>query len=115
MANRNGLTKTQQDELNSYNSIIGKIIDLPLEKFKEELIIQKVNIGTINNLIIHLGSMYYELRHRKDSIIKSVTGGRISVEDGKKAVMGLYAEMQKIEDKVTYLKEVSKSMLESIE
>ena len=31
-------------------SMIGKIIDLPMEDFERELVEQKVNIGTMNNV-----------------------------------------------------------------
>ena len=50
-------------------TMIGKIVDLPLEDFEKELVRQKVNIGTINNLILNLEGVYYELRTRKDEII----------------------------------------------
>ena len=46
-------------------SMIGKIVDMSLEDFKEELVKQKVNVGTMNNLILNLEGIYYELRMRK--------------------------------------------------
>ena len=92
--------------------MIGKIIDLPLEDFEKELIEQKVNIGTINNLILNLEGAYNELRVRKDSIIKSVLKGQRKKDDIKEVMQGLYAEMIKTEQKITYLKQRSKSLLD---
>lgn len=88
-------------------SMIGKIIDLSLEDFKEELVRQKVNIGTINNLILNLESVYYELRMRKEGVMNLVFTGVRNKEDPliKKSLDGLYSEMIKVEQKITYLKE----------
>lgn len=94
-------------DVQEYQSIMGKIIDLPLEEFKAELIKQKVNIGTMNNLILNLESIYYDLRRRKDAVLDLVFKGLKSKEDldVQKSLDGIYAEMTKIEQKVTYLKE----------
>lgn len=92
--------------------MIGKIIDLPLKDFEEELIRQKVNIGTINNLILNLEGAYNELRTRKDSIIKSVLKGQRKKDDVKEVMNGLYSEMIKTEQKITYLKQRSKSLVD---
>lgn len=86
-------------------SMIGKIIDLSLEDFEKELVRQKVNIGTINNLILNLEAVYNEMRIRKDAIIKASFSGTIDKAEADKAVNGLYAEMIKVEQKVTYLKQ----------
>ena len=84
---------------------IGIVVDLPLKEFEEELVRQKVNIGTINNLILNLEAIYYELRMRKDAILKMSFDGTIEKDKANSAVNGLYAEMIKVEQKVTYLKQ----------
>lgn len=98
----------------SQETLIGRIVDLPLEDFEKELIKQKVNIGTINNLILNLEGAYYELRTRKDAILDLVFKGGKSKDDPeiKKSLDGLYAEMIKIEQKITYLKQRSETLLE---
>lgn len=92
--------------------MIGKIVDLSLEDFEKELIEQKVNIGTINNLILNLEAVYYDMRARKDIIIKSSFEGRIDKDTAQKSVNGLYAEMIKVEQKITYLKQRSKELID---
>lgn len=92
-------------------SMIGKIIDLPLKEFEKELVKQKVNIGTINNLILNLEGAYFELRTRKDAIIKARFNKSISEADSQSALNGLYAEMIKVEQKITYLKQRSKELI----
>ena len=93
-------------------SMIGAIVDMPLKDFEEQLIEQKVNIGTINNLILNLESVYFELRTRKDAIIKAKFEGRLEESDADVAVNGLYAEMIKVEQKITYLKQRSKELID---
>lgn len=92
-------------------SMLGKIIDLPLEEFKTELINQKVNVGVMNNLKLNLISAYEELVARKDYIIKRVQNNHIDREYGTKTVEGIYAEMTKIEQKVLYLNERVKELM----
>ena len=94
-------------------SMIGKIVDMSLEDFKEELVKQKVNVGTMNNLILNLEGIYYELRMRKDGVIKLVTDGKKTKDDPEiqSALNGLYAEMTKVEQKITYLKEHTKELM----
>ena len=101
------------DVKNETQSNIGKIIDMPLEDFEKELINQKVNIGTMNNLILNLEAVYYNLRVSKDSILDIILRGDKSKDDPevKKALEGLYAEMTKIEQKITYLKQRSKELV----
>lgn len=53
-------------------SMIGKIVDLPLEEFKEALKEQNVNVGVISNLILTLENIYWELNNRKDGVISLV-------------------------------------------
>lgn len=95
-------------------SMIGAIIDLPLEKFKEELVRQRVNIGTINNLILNLEAVYFDLRSRKDGVMNLVFTNVKDKNDPevKKSLDGLYAEMTKIEQKVTYLKELRNKLVD---
>lgn len=92
-------------------SMIGKIVDLPLEDFEKELVQQKVNIGTINNLILNLEAVYYDMRTRKDAVIKASFEGTIDKTEARNAVNGLYAEMIKVEQKITYLKQRSKELI----
>ena len=93
-------------------TMIGKIVDLPLEDFEKELVRQKVNIGTINNLILNLESVYYELRTRKDAILKMNFEGTLEKDKAQEAISGLYAEMIKVEQKITYLKQRSKELID---
>ena len=88
-------------------TMLGKIIDLSLEDFENELIEQKVNIGTMNNLILNLEGAYFELRTRKDAVLDLVfKGGKDKDDlDIKNALDGLYAEMVKVEQKIVYLKQ----------
>lgn len=92
-------------------SMIGKIVDMSLEEFEKELIEQKVNIGTINNLILHLEAIYFDFRGRKDTILKMSLEGKIDKAEAEKAINGLYAEMIKVEQKITYLKQRSKELV----
>ena len=85
-------------------SMIGKIIDLPMEDFERELVEQKVNIGTMNNLILNLEAIYFDLRQRKDVLMQSVFEGRLTKEETDEPIKGIYAEMIKLEQKITYLK-----------
>lgn len=93
--------------------MLGKIIDLSLEDFEKELKEQKVNIGTMNNLILNLESAYFELRVRKDAVLDLVFKGGKSKDDPeiKKSLDGLYAEMTKVEQKITYLKQRVKELI----
>ena len=102
--------KSQQPK----ETMIGKIVDLPLEDFKKELEVQKVNIGTINNLILNLEGVYFELRTRKDAVLEIIfRGSRHKDEpDIKKSLDGLYVEMTKVEQKITYLKERVKELVD---
>ena len=102
-----GRKKPQQQN----NSMIGRIIDLSLEDFEKELIKQKVNIGTINNLILNLEGAYFELRTRKDAMLKANFEGTVDADKAESAVIGLYAEMIKVEQKITYLKQRSKELV----
>ena len=93
--------------------MIGKIVDLSLADFERELIEQKVNIGTINNLILNLEAIYHELSGRKEAVLDLVFKKVKSKDDPeiKKALDGLYAEMIKVEQKITYLKQRSAELI----
>jgi len=105
--------KKDLEEVKQYQTTMGQIIDLPLEEFKAELIKQKVNIGTMNNLILNLEAIYFDLRQRKEAVLDLVFKGLRDKEDPevKKSLDGLYAEMTKVEQKVVYLKEVTKELI----
>lgn len=92
-------------------SSIGRIVDLPMEEFKSEIVRQRVNIGTINNLILIMSGAYHELSARKEAVMDLVFSGKKTKEEVKAVLEGLYSEMVKLEQKIIYLKEVSKSLL----
>ena len=94
-------------------SMLGAIVDMSFKDFEEELKRQQVNIGTINNLILHLESVYADLRIRKDGIITLVAKGEYSKDDPQitSSLKGLYVEMIKVEQKITYLKQRQKELI----
>ena len=95
-------------------SMIGKIIDLPLEEFKKEIVEQKVPIGVINNVKLNLFGAYEELRLRKENILSQIFSGELDKDNPtvKKVLDGLYSEMTKIELKSLYLTERAKELLD---
>jgi len=96
-------------------SMIGKMIDMPIEDFKKELIeVQKVNVGTVHNLILNLEMWYADLRQRKDGVLDLVFKKEKTREEVQKAIEGLYAEMTKIEEKVVWLKEYEKTLSDGL-
>lgn len=101
-------TKQSQQE-----NTIGKIVDMSLADFENELVRQRVSVGIINNLILNLEGVYYELRVRKDAVIDLMFKEGKSKDDPeiKKCLDGLYAEMIKVEQKITYLKQRSKELV----
>ena len=50
-------------------SLIGKIIDLPFEKFKAEIKEQKINVGVVNTLILVLENSYWNLNSRREGLL----------------------------------------------
>ena len=94
---------------------IGQIVDQPMEDFKKSLEEQHTNVGTMNNLIHYLNGAYADLRQRKDTIMKSLESEDITPKDRKeieKTVRGIYAELIKIEEKVTYLQDKVKELID---
>lgn len=104
--------RKKKQKIQQQETMIGKIVDLSLEDFEKELVRQKVNIGTINNLILNLEGVYYELRMRKDAILKMNFEGTVEIAKAQDALNGLYAEMIKVEQKITYLKQRSKELVD---
>lgn len=104
---RNKRVKEQQ-------SMVGKIIDLPLADFEKELVDQKVNVGTMNNIILNLSGAYHELNARKEAVLKLVFSGAKKKDDPdiQKSLNGLYAEMTKVEQKITYLRQRVKELVD---
>lgn len=91
--------------------MVGRLVDMSLEDFEKELVRQKVNIGIINNLILTLEGVYFELRVRKDAVLSLMFKEEGSQNpEVKKSLDGLYAEMIKVEQKIVYLKQRSKEL-----
>ena len=87
-------------------SMIGKIVDLPLEEFKVALKEQNVNVGVISNLILTLENNYWELNNRKDGVISLVVEKKKTQEEVEDVLKGVYQELAKMEEKIVYLKEL---------
>ena len=98
--------KQQKEE----KSMIGRIVDMQMEDFKSELVRQKVNVGTMNNLILNLEAIYFDFRQRKDVLMQSVFEGRLTKEETDEPIKGIYAEMTKLEQKIVYLKDRVKEL-----
>lgn len=106
--------KRQKVKPTEEKSLLGRIIDLPLEDFKEELVKQKVSLGVMCNVRLSLTSAYQELVLRKEAIMKNIALNEFSQDDPKvkSALEGIYAELTKIEGKVTYLNEVINNLMD---
>ena len=94
---------------------IGQIVDQPMEEFKKSLEEQHTNVGTMNNLIHYLNGAYADLRQRKDTIMKSLDSEDITKRDRKeieKTVKDIYAELIKIEEKVVFLQDRVKELID---
>lgn len=92
--------------LDDQAKIMGDVIDMTMDEFVQSLDEQKVNRGTMQNLILWLENTYAQLRAAKDEVISRCMLGAMSKNSPEvQAVLnGLYAEMFKTEEKVTYLK-----------
>lgn len=90
---------------------LGGLVDLDQTEF-EQRVVSDCNLGSVNNLTLVLENTYHLLRSQKDSIIDLVTSGKRKKDDPEvnTALSGLYAEMTKIELKVTFLKTRAKEL-----
>lgn len=95
--------------MNKEQSVLGTLIDSPLEDFKKE--VSKLNVGVINNLTLLMESCYHDLNTRRELIMSSPS---ISLDDKATASQGIFCEMLKIEEKVSYLKKVSKDLIPEV-
>ena len=94
---------------------IGQLVDLSMSDFKKYLKENNVNIGVMNTLIMSLNGAYYELKQRKESLMTIYTSDKTPAFQKKKiekSIKGIYAELIKIEEKVVYLTETSKNLLD---
>ena len=94
---------------------IGQLVDLSMSDFKKYLKENNVNIGVMNTLIMSLNGAYYELKQRKESLMAMYTSDKTPAFQKKKiekSIKGIYAELIKIEEKVVYLTETSKNLLD---
>lgn len=106
------LKRRKRRNVNKEQTTLGAIVDLPFGEFVKQLEEQKVNIGVNNNLILMLESAYNDLRVRKDAVLDLVFNHKKSKEEVQPVLNGLYAEMTKLEQKIVYLKERSKKLLD---
>lgn len=88
-------------------SAVGVLIDMPIEDFKTQIVEQKVNVGTLNSLVVYFSSLYSELRGRKDAVMSLVFEKGRSKDDPEivNTLNGIYSEMVKIEEKVVFMKQ----------
>ena len=102
---------------NSFIQSISQVIDAPQEKFEQEIKDQRVNVGQAQTMINLLEGIYGQLCVQKDGIVNSVAQGRAQKDDPnvKSTLEGLYAELTKIEMKVTFLKTYRKGLLRRTE
>ena len=93
-------------------SMVGKIVDLPIEDFKKE-VEKQLNVGMTHNVRLSLIGIYNDLCVRKDKVIELVTSGHRKNNDPEvvSVLNGLYAEMLKVEEKVTFLTEREERLL----
>ena len=94
---------------------IGQLVDLSMSDFNKYLKENNVNIGVMNTLIMSLNGAYYELKQRKESLMTMYTSDKTPAFQKKKiekSIKGIYAELIKIEEKVVYLTETSKNLLD---
>lgn len=90
-------------------SELGVLIDCSIEDFEEA--VSSYSVGVIKSLILTLNSVYQELSGRHEAVLASPT---ITLGDKETAVKGLFAEMLKIEEKVTYLEKRSKDLIPQV-
>lgn len=98
-------------------TVMGSIIDMPLEDFKKELVKQKVNVGVANNLRLHLIGEYERCKSMVQDLQSAILAGTLKEDDPEvqKSYVGLHVQMQKIEDKVCYLVEYTNQLSTGLE
>ena len=101
-------------------SVEGKIIDLPIDKFKKQVEKRHLTLGMVKTLDVYLTSAYNQLVQSKDSLVSQYVKAKDSGSHSEKeldtihkTIEGIYAEMTKIEQKVLYLKERSKTLMDA--
>lgn len=92
---------------------LGEIVDFPIDDFRKSIVNEKVSVGVINNLIHVMSGAYYDLVHRKNAVLDMLKKGEISKKEAEYTIQGIYAELTKLEQKITYLKERSKELLDT--
>lgn len=109
------MNKNRKKQVKSEQSMVGKIIDLPLEDFKREVEEQHLNVGMTHNVRLSLVGIYNDLCVHKDKVIELVTTKQRKNDDPEvvKVLNGLYAEMLKVEEKVTFLTEREERLLKA--
>lgn len=91
----------QKEQLEAF----GKLIDMSLDDFKKTEKEEKVPVGQLNILSIRFKSVYHEIKGRKDELIKLCEVNPEKKEEYVEVIKGCYAELLKIEEKITYLDE----------
>lgn len=86
-------------------SELGGLIDSPMDALKN--FVKDKNIGYIRSLIILLEETYMQLVGLND---KYLSNNYLSPEICNRAVREVYAEMLKIEEKITFLSEYEKTL-----
>lgn len=92
---------------------LGEIVDFPIDGFKKSIVDEKVSIGVINNLIHVMSESYYDLVHRKDAVLDMMKKGKVSKKEAQLTIQGIYVELTKLEQKIVYLRERSKELLDT--
>ena len=89
-------------------SSVGRLVDQPMKDFKRELKAQHINVGTMNNMIHLLTSVYADLRTRKDTLIKAYMEEKEPISKRErnkiaKAISNIYVELIKVEEQIIFL------------
>lgn len=101
--NKNRSKKKEESEEQKQLEAFGKLIDMPLDEFKEVEKQECVPVGQLNILSIRFKSVYHELVGRKDELMKLCKANPESKEEYINAINGCFAEMLKLEEKIVYL------------
>lgn len=89
------------------------LIDQPQEDFERGVENEKLSLGQISTLIAYLESQYARLTAMANDVTSLSTSGKRAKDDPEvvKTLTGIYAELTKIELKVTYLKKRRETLL----